>query len=148
MQNIRFVDIDFPELIAKKCDVISNTPQLRDILGSLQRPGEDSGIFLRSEHYLALGCDLTDLARLEGILAGEVDASSSLILCTAEVSITYMNVEAADALIRWATRYDESVSTHNALCYYCLALTVSYKYTSVSLNNICRPVLNILLQRK
>ena len=56
---------------------------------------------LRISRYLQLGCDLRDLNSLEKILASTVNIQESLILLVAEVSITYMDVEAADALIRW-----------------------------------------------
>lgn len=32
------------------------------------------------------------------------------ILCTAEVAVTYMDVEAADSLIAWASQYDDGMS--------------------------------------
>ncbi len=107
-RNVRFIDIDFPDLVAEKSDVIVDTPQLREILGPHERVSNTTGIFLRSEHYLALGCDLGNIARLDELLAEEFDPSISLILCTAEVSITYMDVRAADALIHWGARYDNS----------------------------------------
>ena len=102
------MDVDFPDLIAKKCNVIASTSQLRELLGPFDRSTEATGIYLRSKHYSALGCDLIDLARLEELLAGEIDVSSSLILCTAEVSVTYMNPDAADALIQWAAHFKDS----------------------------------------
>ena len=88
-----------------------NTSQLRDLVGSYERPLDRSGVFLRSEVYLALGCDLSNITRLEGLLAREVDTSNSLMLCIAEVSVTYMNTEAADALIHWAARYNDSMDS-------------------------------------
>ena len=107
-QSAKFIDIDFPELIEKKCNVIVNTPHLRDIIGHSDWPDGTSCTEIRSRNYAALGCDLVDLGRLERLLANEIDTSNSLILCTAEVSVTYMNVEAADALIQWAAHYDDS----------------------------------------
>lgn len=106
-QRCLFIDIDFPELIAKKSDIIVNTPQLRDLLGPHERFSGTTGVFLHSECYLALGCDLGDTARLDEILTGLFDVSKSFILCTAEVSITYMDMKAADALIQWGARYDD-----------------------------------------
>ena len=103
-----FIDVDYPELIKKKCDVITTTPQLQDLL----QPREVSNggpIFLRSERYTALGCDLTNTKHLETILANEFEISKCLLLCTAELSVTYMNVEAADLLIEWAAQYDDSM---------------------------------------
>ena len=105
-----FIDVDYPTLIAKKCDVIVNTQQLRDLLGHYKRqfPENNEGVHLSSEYFLALGCDLKDPSRLDSLFSSQFDASKSLILCTAEVSVTYMNVEAADALIQWAAHFDDS----------------------------------------
>ena len=108
----RFVDLDFPDLIAKKADVIANTPQLRQVIDPLERPSSPGGLAIRSENYFALGCDLGDSNRLDELLAESIDRSRSLILCIAEVSMTYMDVKAADALIEWAAQYDNSMRGH------------------------------------
>ena len=102
------MDVDYPDLVEKKCDIISNTSQLRDLLGPYDRPLSPRGLTLRSEHYLAIGCDLADVATLDVLLASECEMSNCLVLCTAEVSITYMDTNAADALIRWAALHDDS----------------------------------------
>lgn len=92
----------------KKCDVICNTSQLQTLLGPHNRPLDHRGLILRSKHYLAIGCDLAEITRLNMLLASEVQMSDCLVLCTAEVSITYMDSKAADALIRWAGLHDDS----------------------------------------
>ena len=92
----------------KKCDIISTTSQLRELLGPHDRPVGDGGIIMRSEHYLAIGCDLTDISRLDMLLASEIQLSNCLVLCTAEVSVTYMDTNAADSLIQWAGLHDDS----------------------------------------
>lgn len=102
------MDVDYPDLMEKKCNVISNTSPLHDLLGPHDRPLDSSGLVLHSEHYLAIGCDLADLEKLDMLLASEVQISSRLVLCVAEVSITYMDTNAADALIRWAGLHDDS----------------------------------------
>ncbi|KAL6719341.1 tRNA methyltransferase ppm2 [Lecanora helva] len=108
VSGTKLIDVDFPDLISKKCNMIENTSQLRSMLGPLELPEKANGTYLRSQHYCAIGCDLRDLVKLEELLACELNGSQSLILCTAEVSVTYMNFEAADALIRWAAaHYDE-----------------------------------------
>ena len=104
------MDVDYPDLMEKKCSVISHTAQLQELLGPHDRPLGPIGIILRSENYLAIGCDLADITRLDMLLASEVQLSDCLVLCTAEVSITYMDTNAADALIRWAGLYDDSTS--------------------------------------
>ena len=111
LARTKFIDVDFPDLIKRKSDVIANAPQLRGLLGSFQVLNESSGVSLRSEHYTSIGCDLSDLVSLETLLQEELDASTSLILCVAEVSVTYMNVDSADALIKWAADYDDGISS-------------------------------------
>jgi hypothetical protein len=62
----------------------------------------------RVSRYLQLGCDLRDLDALESILLSAVNLEESQILFVAEVSITYMDCQAADALIRWAGKLSHS----------------------------------------
>ena len=102
------MDVDYPALVEKKCDIISNTAQLQDLLGPHDRPLDCSGLTLRSEHYLVIGCDLADITKFDMLLASQVQLSSCLVLCTAEVSVTYMDTNTADALIRWAGLHDDS----------------------------------------
>ena len=102
------MDVDYPDLMEKKCDIISNTSPLHDLLGPHDRPLDSSGLTLRSEHYLAIACDLADTTKFDMLLASQVQLSSCLVLCTAEVSITYMDTNTADALIRWAGLHDDS----------------------------------------
>lgn len=109
-RNVTFVDIDYPELITRKLEVISQTPQLRDLLDtSVPIGGRDRAPPPVDNRYLALGCDLADVERLEKILNENIDIESCSILCVAEVSITYMDVGDADALIRWASRCRDSI---------------------------------------
>jgi tRNA wybutosine-synthesizing protein 4 len=63
-------------------------------------------IYLRSGKYMALGCDLRDLDSLEKVLRSEFDMSESPILFVAEVSVTYMPLSDANALIGWASKFD------------------------------------------
>ena len=141
-QSTRFIDVDFPELMTKKREIIVSTPQLRDLLGSYQSLDHSSGIQIRSEHYLALGCDLTDLSKLDALLVNEVCWSQSLVLCTAEVSVTYMNIEAADSLIKWAAHKDDSVSKGIKPVGFCAD---SFQYVFACLNSTCQMAPSIRL---
>ncbi len=95
--------------MAKKCEVIWQTAELYGLLANASK-ANDQDVLLRSDHYLAVGCDLRNLELLDGILSRELVTNNSIILCTAEVSITYMDVEAADAVIEWASRFDDGQS--------------------------------------
>lgn len=112
-----FVDIDYPELLTKKLKVVSETPQLAYLVGPAQKTGSLGSVLYRTPHYIAIGYDLANLEALDDVLAKELNAKSSMILCTAEVSVTYMHTEAADSLIGWAAQYQDSMSeTIFALC--------------------------------
>jgi tRNA wybutosine-synthesizing protein 4 len=89
----------------KKRDVVQSSPELISILKNVEQLSGD--ILLRSEQYVQLGCDLRDLPSLSEALSRVVDINNSTVLLTAEVSITYMNVEASDALIKWASELPE-----------------------------------------
>lgn len=103
------MDVDYPELIMKKCDIISNTLQLQDLLGPYDRSLNHAGLMLRSANYLAVGCDLAHIVGLDTLVASEVQMSRCSVLCIAEVSIIYMDTNAADALIRWAGLHHDSM---------------------------------------
>lgn len=86
--------------MVKKRDLVNSTKELKSLLTNLEIL--EGNILVRSDEYLQLGCDLRDLKLLDQTLANAVDIHNCQILLTAEVSITYMDVEAADALIGWA----------------------------------------------
>ncbi|KAL9047208.1 MAG: hypothetical protein Q9214_000160, partial [Letrouitia sp. 1 TL-2023] len=106
-RDVTFIDIDYPELMAKKCEVIAQTRQLRDLIEPIEAPTLDPSVFLRSRHFLAIGCDLSDSRKLGQILTDNTCSKDCLILCIAEVSITYMNDQAADAVLEWAAQYED-----------------------------------------
>lgn len=101
--GVKFIDIDYLDLMLRKRDAVRNTKELVDVLTGVEVP-EEGSILFRSDQYLQLGCDLRDLDGLNKGLASAVDIDNCAVLFTAEVSITYMNADAADALIRWASR--------------------------------------------
>lgn len=85
----------------KKRTVVMDTPELNTVLSNIHV--EDNGdILLGSDQYFQLGCDLRDLNSLDKALGQVIDIQDSIVLCTAEVSITYMDTKTADALIAWA----------------------------------------------
>ncbi|KAL8769476.1 MAG: hypothetical protein Q9209_004537 [Squamulea sp. 1 TL-2023] len=108
--GVTFIDIDYPELMSRKSDMILKQSEMKNLAGHIQSDGQDIGssspIMMRSDQYVGVGCDLRDTARLSKIFDEELQIGSCLVLCTAEVSITYMDVDAADALIKWAAKYD------------------------------------------
>lgn len=98
-----FLDVDYPDLISKKREVILENPELQTILGDFDARN-DSPLLLESERYCQIACDLRQLSLLERIISSVVDTSECVFLFVAEVSITYMETAAADALILWASK--------------------------------------------
>ncbi|EEA28289.1 tRNA methyltransferase ppm2 [Talaromyces marneffei ATCC 18224] len=99
--NATFVDIDYEKLMGIKMSVIQKTEELKSILGDIKVFPDPSPVLLRAAHYVAVGCDLKNLKKLEEALKEVLGPSPVSVLCIAEVSLTYMDVQSADALISW-----------------------------------------------
>ncbi|KAI7777459.1 hypothetical protein LA080_003500 [Diaporthe eres] len=96
-----FFDVDFNELARRKRQVILETPELASQLSEAQA-GEDAlypNLLLRSKCYHLVGCDLRRTAELQQALNSVLDPNECIFLFLAEVSITYMETNSADALI-------------------------------------------------
>lgn len=104
------MDVDYPQLVERKRDRMLTNGLLRDALLKTNIRSSQLPVYLRSEQYMAIGCDLRDLHVLERTLRDELDISSSSVLFVAEVSATYMPVADSDALIRWASTLEDGMS--------------------------------------
>jgi tRNA wybutosine-synthesizing protein 4 len=107
------VDVDYPQLIDKKRDVVFTKSLLRDALLETGLRSAEAPVRVRSERYMAIGCDLRDLQLLERTLRAELDIPNSSILFVAEVSVTYMPLVDANKLIQWANTFDAGESTQS-----------------------------------
>ncbi|KAF2734925.1 LCM-domain-containing protein [Polyplosphaeria fusca] len=102
-QNATFVDVDYSQLIEKKVDRMLTDCLTRDsLLKTHLRPSQQP-VYLRSDNYAAIGCDLRNLDTLENILKEEFQVTSVSALFVAEVSLTYMPVADSDAILRWGS---------------------------------------------
>ncbi|KAJ6788551.1 hypothetical protein PWT90_06188 [Aphanocladium album] len=99
-----FIDIDYPDLMHKKRAMVLDTPQLKELIGPSFEvsTSENELVLLKSEKYCQIGCDLRELEALRQVLETLVDLSNCPVLFVAEVSVTYMDTESADNLLRWA----------------------------------------------
>jgi tRNA wybutosine-synthesizing protein 4 len=83
-----FIDVDYPDLIRHKINIIRDTPALAAIVGP--HFGETSGE-IRSEKYYAVGCDLSNLTFFDKVLREvQPNLDDVDILFISEVAITYM----------------------------------------------------------
>ncbi|KAI9657812.1 MAG: tRNA methyltransferase ppm2 [Trizodia sp. TS-e1964] len=103
---VTFVDIDFRELMEKKTNIILNSTDMSHHLTNI-KPSKLDDVLLESDQYIALACDLVDMEKLDTLLRGVFDLNSCSILFIAEVSITYMQEPAANAVIRWAASFND-----------------------------------------
>lgn len=86
--------------------MLGNEALRNALFGTAMRPAQ-APVYVRSDRYLALGCDLRDLKTLERLLRSEIDATNASFLFVAEVSITYMPTPDADSVIRWASTLED-----------------------------------------
>jgi tRNA wybutosine-synthesizing protein 4 len=54
-----------------------------------------------------MGCDLRDLVTLERKLRAELDMDSCSVIFLSEVALTYMPVTDSDALIKFASTFED-----------------------------------------
>lgn len=76
-QSATFVDVDYPQLMEKKRDRMLSNDLLRNALLKTKLRQTEQPILLRSDGYMALGCDLKDLATLERVIRAEFDISAT-----------------------------------------------------------------------
>ncbi|KAI5795572.1 leucine carboxyl methyltransferase-like protein 2 [Geopyxis carbonaria] len=91
-----------------KASIVSATKQLSSLLKESQyfeTPSDQ--VHFQSKEYLALGCDLRDLKNLQKIFERH-GLQDCAVLFTAEVSLTYMDCESVDALIKWAASFPDA----------------------------------------
>lgn len=89
--------------MVSKRNIISATPKMLEMLNPKEdaNPTYEKSILFDTIEYSAIGCDLRNLPRLERLIKSVTEIEQCLILCVAEVSITYMHTNEADALIAW-----------------------------------------------
>ncbi|KAK7747003.1 tRNA methyltransferase ppm2 [Diatrype stigma] len=102
-QGVKFVDVDFPDLMKKKCRVVQETPELLALLSGIRSTTAEGHLVFQSDQYVQVGCDLRALSSIEQSLSTLLSLPDSEFFFVAEVSITYMETEAADSVIKWAS---------------------------------------------
>lgn len=100
-QDVTFLDVDYPDLIQKKRQIVLETPELQDLMGTWE-VNDDSPIVLKSQKYCQVGCNLQQLSVLQSCLDTLFDVPNTEFLFVAEVSITYMDTKGANGVIEWA----------------------------------------------
>lgn len=114
--GVKFVDVDFPDLIERKRRTVWETEELVGAFKGVKEMGNNigGGVVFDSEEYAMIGCDLRDLnslrKSLESVVVGgqeEGGLGECEFVFVAEVSITYMEREGADGVIKWASSVED-----------------------------------------
>lgn len=110
-----FVDIDYEKLMVHKKNAIRNTKEITGVLGDVEFGSDQDAVQLRSSRYIAVGCDLKNLKKLDDVLRHCILPSEECsVLFLAEVSLTYMDVKSANEVVKWASKLTKGES-HSAL---------------------------------
>ncbi|SZF05396.1 unnamed protein product [Blumeria hordei] len=105
-KGVVFIDVDHRDLIIRKRTIVQQCPELHSALTNTA--SSENNILLRSDQYFQVGCDLRELTLLEEVLATIFERNNCSVLFVAEVSLTYMDVSAANALIKWASSFPDA----------------------------------------
>lgn len=106
-----FVDIDYEKLMLNKKAAVQQAGAITNELEDVEFGSEESAVQIRSRHYLALGCDLKNLDKLDNVLKTEILPAECAVLFLAEVSLTYMDVKSANAVVNWASKLSTGAKT-------------------------------------
>ncbi|KAL4904898.1 tRNA wybutosine-synthesizing protein 4 [Aspergillus multicolor] len=99
-----FVDIDYEKLMLNKKAALREAGALTQILENVEFASNESAVQIRSGQYVAVGCDLKNLDKLDRVLKAEVFPAECSVLFLAEVSLTYMDVKSANDVVKWASK--------------------------------------------
>lgn len=103
-KDVLFLDIDYPDLMKKKVQMLKKSRDLSGIVGEEIKTNGDPHVIFQTKNYICLSCDLRELDLFGKLLGGLFDTNDTDFLFTAEVSITYMTKHTADALIEWIAK--------------------------------------------
>ncbi|KAK8160928.1 hypothetical protein BKA80DRAFT_238503 [Phyllosticta citrichinensis] len=108
VENTTFVDVDYPQLMQKKRACIDQADDLKKSFPFLRNWTSKEPAVWKAGQYVTVGCDLRQLAKLERILNSVANAENRAILFVAEVSVAYMDVKSADAVVSWASSFNDA----------------------------------------
>ena len=107
-QGVKFVDVDFPQLMEKKVRMLKKDPLLHERLNVPEEevPRHDAFLY-SSEQYWAVGCDLGNRELLSTTLKNHTDLEQRSILFISEVAIVYMPPEEATNVISLCATFSD-----------------------------------------
>ena len=100
------MDVDYKQLIEKKCKVVRETEAIRNLCGKVVDSASATNVLYEGTSYVAIAADLqskSDLLKLKEVLSKH--GRHTLFL--AEVSLTYVPSEAVSEIISWASSFPQ-----------------------------------------
>lgn len=111
-----FVDIDYEKLMDHKKNTIRESEEITRVLKDAQFGESGDSLQIRSSRYIAVGCDMYNLQKLDDILRTSVLPSTDCsVLFLAEVSLTYMDVQSARNVVTWASKLTNGESSSTVM---------------------------------
>jgi len=111
-----FVDVDYKQLMQKKCETVKSTPELSSVINlSASSTPRTEAVLIDCAKYKAAACDLEDIKALQVLLEDTLHLRGSPVLFLAEVSITYMDAVAAEKLIELTSTFDDGMYTQSLI---------------------------------
>lgn len=108
-RNVKFIDIDFPQLMRHKVEIIRQNTMFTDLLDDFN--GESivsEPILMDHERYSAIGSDIGDAAAIRDLFA-RLQLQNHEVLFLAEVSMVYMKPDQATALIKLCGEFPDGM---------------------------------------
>lgn len=110
-KDVKFVDLDFPQLIEKKVQMVRKETLLHERLTgeeNIRRPHDS--IKYASEQYCAVGCDLGNTHFLQEVIRTHLEIHDRAILFISEVAVVYMPPEEATGVISLCSTFPDGMS--------------------------------------
>lgn len=132
-RDVKFVDVDFPPLIAKKVAMIKREPLLHQQLDV----NEDEelihpSVYYANRKYCAVACDLGDQALLRQVLNDRLHLNKNAILFISEVAIVYMPPDEATNVISFCSTFPDGQFSYALMS----AQANTFKLEYACLNNV------------
>lgn len=106
--RFRFYDLDYPDLVARKLDMINASPEILAAIGLRDQPSVAStDVLLSTASYKLVGCDLKNLELYAQQLARLLPPGEPTLFI-AEVSLAYMLPEHANPVIELLAKLPNS----------------------------------------
>ncbi|OWF51041.1 tRNA wybutosine-synthesizing protein 4-like [Mizuhopecten yessoensis] len=105
LRNVSFYEVDFPEVVKRKCAIIKAKDILSDLIPGFHQQHTDQNplIEIHTPGYTLVGVDLTQLNTLEAVLTHcGVDTDRPTLLLS-ECVLTYMTRRCSSAVLKWAS---------------------------------------------